>query len=307
MRKRIDWIIRELWSSIPFIWKYLTPNLKYVLRHKSDAIVLSPYLDETLKVFKKDGITTFDLKSLLEINYQNFLDVNDEIQQWMTSQEYMDLKKSSMSENVYNVHYGYNKTYTTESPFMKLALDPNILQFVNSYMGMRSRLFFISAWSNYKLDTYNKPTGPFMWHKDGEDKKQVKFFILLDNLEKNSCSFYYAKGTHVDGHNKVKYSRKEARKTSGRVTDEMLLRSISQEDIVEIFGPKFTAAVADSYGFHKGGKCTKGTRLLLSFGYVSHFPISTGAVDNHPLFKLKDPENLKSEIQRDAVLWNFDY
>jgi hypothetical protein len=82
-------------------------------------------------------------------------------------------------------------------------------------------------------------------------------------------------------------------------------RRLKDDDINRIFppstwrictGPAGTMIVADTLGFHRGGKPTAGTRLLVTFTYTSGTPLVGRAV------RLKGkPVWISSAIQRYAL------
>jgi hypothetical protein len=80
------------------------------------------------------------------------------------------------------------------------------------------------------------------------------------------------------------------------VTDEDIDRLFPRSTWRICTGPAETMILADTLGFHRGGKPTGGIRLLVTFTYTSGTPLFKHAV------RLKgDPVWISSAIERCAI------
>ena len=177
-----------------------------------------------------------------------------------------------------------------ESPLLRVALDRRLLEIVASYLGMWPCLHSVGAWLNYPTPT--AATSSQLWHNDPEDLKIVKAFIYLDEVKADNGPFTYIPGTHPFGRHVARGARCHARRL-----DDAAIRAVFDETEWRVCtGPTHTMILADTLGFHRGGKPTAGTRMLITFTYTSGTPLV------QPSIWLKEtPSWVSLPIQRAAV------
>lgn len=177
-----------------------------------------------------------------------------------------------------------------EHPLLHVALDVKLLEIVAAYLGMWPSLHSVGAWLNYPTD--EPGTSSQLWHHDPEDLKLIKTFIYLEDVGEDNGPFTYLPGTHPFGPN-VGTAAHAPRQGVG---DEQIATLFPASAWRVCAGPAGTMIVADTLGFHRGGKPTAGTRLLVTFTYTSGTPLV------EPALRLKDdPEWISAGIQRWAV------
>ncbi len=150
-----------------------------------------------------------------------------------------------------------------DSPLLKVALDVKLLEIVASYLGLWPCLHAVAGWLNYSTDTPAETSQ--LWHRDPEDLKLVKVFIYLEDVEEAQGPFTYIPNTQPFGSRAPQALKCQAK----RVDDERMRRFFSPERWRVCTGPAGTMILADTVGFHRGGKPTTGTRLLVTFTYTS--------------------------------------
>lgn len=155
-----------------------------------------------------------------------------------------------------------------DSPLLKVALDEKLLEIVASYLGFWPSLYSIAAWLNFPVDVPASKSQ--LWHRDPEDLQTVKVFIYLVDVDEHCGPFSYIPRTHPFGADAIK---------AGRFGDQ---RRIADESMRDVFpptrwrvctGPANTMILADTLGYHRGGKPTAGHRVLITFTYTSGTPI----------------------------------
>lgn len=177
------------------------------------------------------------------------------------------------------------------NPLLKVALDVKLLEIVAAYLGMWPALHSIGGWLNYPTD---EPAAlSQLWHHDPEDLKIIKTFIYLEDVGEENGPFTYVPGTHPFGPNVPKARTQNDRR---RVADEQFTEVFPPNMWRVCTGPAGTMILADTLGYHRGGKPNAGTRLLVTFTYTSGTPLVEHAI------RLKGaPDWLSSAIQRSAV------
>ena len=159
--------------------------------------------------------------------------------------------------------------HALDSPLIRLALDKKLLETVSLYLGLWPRLHAIGAWLNFPTD--GDASEAQLWHRDPEDLRLVKVFIYLNDVNEDRGPFCYIPRTHpfsegaaiVPHHNDNK-----------RITDEEMRSAFSSDNWLTCTGPAKTLILADTVGYHRGGKPNKGTRILVTFTYTSGTPLS---------------------------------
>ena len=156
-----------------------------------------------------------------------------------------------------------------DGPLLRVALDMKLLETVSLYLGLWPCLHSIDAWLNFPTDM--PPAVSQLWHRDPEDLRIIKVFIYLSEVHDRSGPFMYVPRTHPFGTQAGKALQYERKK---RVSDEAMRLVFPETSWRTCTGKPFTMILADTLGYHCGGKPTVGTRTLITFTYTSGTPIT---------------------------------
>src|SRR5262245_14359400 len=158
--------------------------------------------------------------------------------------------------------------HPSDSPLLKLALDRKLLEIVAAYFVMWPRLHAIGSWLNFP--TVNEAKNAQLWHRDPEDLKLIKVFIYLNDIGTDNGPFCYIPRSHPfsSGAGII-----PLHKDDERILDDEMVTVFPKESWIECTGPSNTMIIADTVGFHRGGRVQKGTRLLITFTYTSGKPL----------------------------------
>lgn len=178
-----------------------------------------------------------------------------------------------------------------ESPLLKVALDEKLLEIVASYLGLWPSLYSIAAWLNHPVGAPASLSQ--LWHRDPEDLKIVKAFIYLVDVDEQCGPFTYIPGTHPFGAEVVKATKLERKK---RFEDDRMHRVFPPEAWRVCTGPANTLILADTIGYHRGGRPTAGQRVLITFTYTSGTPIG-----ERTIHVAGTPAWISAPIQRAAL------
>lgn len=178
------------------------------------------------------------------------------------------------------------ETVAVESAYVRLALEPRPIALANAYIGMRSYLRGLELWRN--LPTDEPPKLSQLWHRDWDDRINLKYFLYLSEVTEHHGPFSFAPGTHPRG--------PRALDVRDRLTDEEMAERIPREEWIVCTGEPGTVVIADTCGYHKGGKPERDDRLLWTAQYTS------GGAEAKRNFRLEgvEPENLTID-QRFAI------
>jgi hypothetical protein len=155
---------------------------------------------------------------------------------------------------------GQNPVFDRDDKFIDLALSDEIQRIVCAYFGSFVRMTDMDYWCNIPKD------GPDLysqnWHRDSEDKKLVKMFVWVRDVDMDSGPFHYIPGSHIEGSFDGFYPLK--RLTSQYPPVEKVEEKFSQDQKKTFTGRAGTIVLANTAGIHKGGAPTKHLRLLFT-------------------------------------------
>lgn len=155
---------------------------------------------------------------------------------------------------------------THESPFLRFALDPDLLAAVSGYLGVVPILSAMDIWNSLPSRDLR---GPQRYHCDWADDRQVRVFVYATDVTQNdgplqvidarqSQAVRRAINYHFDGRGPAFQS------------DEAITDSTGDIDSHSIVGPRGTIALLDTCRcFHCGSRLQLGSqpRVVAMFQY----------------------------------------
>jgi hypothetical protein len=171
---------------------------------------------------------------------------------------------------------GMRPVLSAQNEFLGFSLSDEILRIVCSYLDMFCRLLNLEVWCNIPMDGADQFSQ--RWHRDPDDKKQVKTFLYLRDVDQGTGPFCYIPGTHNGGPQaKVLPQTIEV---SNYPPDGAIERLFPLDRRQVCVGKAGTFIFCDTTGFHKGGHALTKSRLLLNSVYMTN----AGAVLNQKRF-----------------------
>lgn len=167
----------------------------------------------------------------------------------------------------------YKEGMEADDPLLEVALDTKLLEIVAAYLGMWPCLHSVDAWLNFPTEA--APELSQLWHRDPEDLQLVKVFIYLSDVGDCSGPFTYVPQTQPFGRKTGAARRLDKHK---RLPDRVMSRVFPPEEWRTCTGPAGTMILADTVGYHRGGKPLAGQRILVTFTYTSGSPITNRAL-----------------------------
>jgi hypothetical protein len=280
-----------------YLWQYAGNGWRTWRRRTT------PALDERSAVIAgelaREGITTGPSEQFLTAAGRSALDeAARDILETSRSPRIQAVAASGASDTgkkdfvVYLVKYPHG--IPADSPLLKVALDPQLLDIVSLYLGFWPCLYAISAWLNFPTAT--PPAKSQLWHRDPEDLRLVKVFIYLADVDEDCGPFTYVPGTHPFSPSAPHVARGRKLKDARRTEDERMERVFDRSEWRVCAGPARTMILADTLGFHRGGRPTSGQRVLATFTYTSRTPVV-----EHKLWVTGMPAWATAPIQRAAL------
>jgi hypothetical protein len=164
--------------------------------------------------------------------------------------------------------------------FVELGLSDRILWPVCAYLGMFARVVDLDLWCH--VPTGRRPYASQRWHRDPDDRRLVKLFLYLRDVDEDTGPFCYIPGSHNGGAFRGIYP--QTMPDSQYPPDGEVEKHFSQEQMLTCTGKAGTVILCDTTGFHKGGHPRGPLRLLFTAAYTSN----AGRLDNVNRYAISD-------------------
>ena len=155
--------------------------------------------------------------------------------------------------------------YEPSTSFMRYALDEETLKTVGGYLGCVPFLQSIELIYSTPIEADKFLHLTHLYHKDKIDKKIVKLFTYITNVDVKCGPFTFLPLSAI------KKAPWYIDKIPGFVTDEILSKHVDLSEAVKFMGPAGSAMMADTTKlFHCGSRCQE-PRLTFVAHYNSGF------------------------------------
>lgn len=187
------------------------------------------------------------------------------------------------------------KPLDLQNPIIAVLLNRSILEIVSLYLNYVPQLYEVYIEKTMPIGEA-APTYSQNWHRDPEEKRTLKVFLYLNNVEKDSGPFIYVKRSHpTGGHMYGKLFPQELPWGSYPTETDVLSRTDESSHYVGTAGAG-TLIFCDTAGIHRGGLATKKPRVMAT----AFFP--SKRYTEKRLFK--SPTKYERDIfHLDSLLW----
>jgi hypothetical protein len=152
--------------------------------------------------------------------------------------------------------------------WLRIGLSPALLDVVSSYLGLWPKLNFVDVWYTVPSPAERQAVASQRWHRDPDDRKLVKAFLYLADVDAGAGPLEYVRGSHGRGPHARRWPGSDLGTASyppeGAVEAEIL-----PADRVSCTGPAGTLVLCDTYGLHRGGFAREHARVLATWAYVT--------------------------------------
>jgi hypothetical protein len=255
-------------------WRYihnLIPTVRYQLHRPTLAGESRRVLDD----LNRDGVAITSVDSLLESSslFAELCSTVSSLEKTLSDE--IAAARVSVGPNGKNTSkpkdylfklLGDRPQLDTNSVFVRFALQKRILQIVNGYYGLFTRLEALNVWKNFA--TSHAPHASQLWHRDPDDPHcTMKVFVYLTDVNTEAGPLVYAAGTHSKGHLRREPAFRYKDGNTPRSDDTQMTEIVTPECWIKCVGEKGTIVFMDGRGFHKGGDARQRDRTV----FVSMF------------------------------------
>jgi hypothetical protein len=178
-----------------------------------------------------------------------------------------------------------------ENPWLKLGISTRLLDIVNTYVGLWSKLSYVDQWYTVPvMDAESERISSQRWHRDYNDQYLVKVFLYMNDVDEGSGPFEYVPRSHIGGDRYSDFFPWAPFGEDLYPPSDELQRRIPPEASRLLTAPAGTMIFCDTTGFHRGGFATEGPRIMGVYNYVSQASLASLAERNFTV----DPGSLPS-------------
>jgi hypothetical protein len=264
----------------PFIYKNIV-NRKY--RPPSFDLKYEPVQQKIIDDLHLNGIAMVHFSELFPIKeFSKLLD-------WIYKNE-GNLKQKNKKKYLYT-YYGTedeSKPIDLDNPFVQFFLSEKLLQVAVSYLGYIPQLYEIFIEKTVPVGDAS-PTYSQNWHRDPEEKKTLKIFLYLNDVNIESGPFTYILRSQPTAKSKLAKLFPQKLPHGSYPDSESIKKSVPDGSYYVATAEKATLIFCDTAGIHKGGHAIKNDRIMAT----AFFPSRKYSIK--PLFKLDNLKNSSHE------------
>jgi ectoine hydroxylase-related dioxygenase (phytanoyl-CoA dioxygenase family) len=170
--------------------------------------------------------------------------------------------------------HSYDSELGLDDPWFRVCTSRRMLDIANSYVGLRTKLEYVDVWYSVPQPGTAVRVASQKWHRDFNDRKLVKAFLYLVDVDETMGPFEYVPGSAGDG----PYAGLWPWEPLGRnyPSQDEFAERVPDASIRTFTAPYGTLIFCDTSGFHRGGLSTTRPRVLATVTYSS--PASRAAL-----------------------------
>jgi hypothetical protein len=191
--------------------------------------------------------------------------------------------------------YSWGVRLGFDDPWLRLGVNPRLLDLANAYLGMWSKLEYVDVW-------YTPPAGgderrsSQRWHRDFNDRHLLKAFLYLVDVDEETGPFEYVPRSAPGGDLERLWPWRPL--GENYPPEEEFAERVDGRSVT-FTAPKGTIIFCNTSGFHRGGFATGKTRVLATWTWDS--PASLKALSERNYVFARDGDAL-TEAQRHALM-----
>ena len=156
-----------------------------------------------------------------------------------------------------------------DDPWLRIALDPTLLDLANTYLGLWSKLEYVDLWYTPPTAVEDRRSSQ-RWHRDYNDRLLLKAFVYLVDVDEEGGPFEYVPSSFPGGPLGDLWPWAPGGKDAYPPGEELDRRLEEAGARIETFAaPRGTLILCNTAGFHRGGFARSKPRALATWTYAS--------------------------------------
>jgi ectoine hydroxylase-related dioxygenase (phytanoyl-CoA dioxygenase family) len=163
--------------------------------------------------------------------------------------------------------HSYDSELGLDDSWYRVCASRRMLDIANSYVGLWTKLEYVDMWYSVPQPGTAERVASQKWHRDFNDRKLVKAFLYLVDVDETMGPFEYVPGSAGDG----PYAGLWPWEPLGRnyPSQDEFSGQVPEASIRTFTAPRGTLIFCDTSGFHRGGLSTTRARVLATVTYSS--------------------------------------
>jgi len=171
-----------------------------------------------------------------------------------------------------------------KNDFIRLSLSTQVLNIVNSYLQLLAKFRGSDLKATIPMPEGSRHYASQQWHRDPEDKRLVKVFLYINDVDESTGPFHYLKYSHDGGKWRNIFPLQPPSGTAKMPPDADDM--IPHQDVLSCVGKAGTLIFCDTSGLHKGGYSMEKTRVMYTSTFTSEASVCPIRYSYAPDFSL---------------------
>ena len=188
-----------------------------------------------------------------------------------------------------------------EAGVQRLMADEVFIAIAEMYLKSLPTIGGVDVWWSARYGNEPASSAAQLFHFDFDAPPAwLKLFVYVTDVGPDNGPHVYVKGSH-----RADIAPARALRARGytRISDEQMTAAFGQAALTSITGPRGTAFLADTRGFHKGTLPTAGHRLIAQLLYCS--PVFSEHGVAHPISEIVEPALVASSSKMPRIYDRF--
>ena len=163
--------------------------------------------------------------------------------------------------------HSYGVELGLDDPWFRACASKRMLDVANTFLGLWSKLEYVDVWYSRPQPDEADRVSSQRWHRDFNDRRLVKAFLYLVDVDEGTGPFQYVPGSAPGGRHGDAWPWRPL--GENYPPEDELERRVAADGARVFTGPKGTLLFCNTAGFHRGGFATEKPRVLATATYSS--------------------------------------
>jgi len=277
--------LREWW---PYWYNIINKGARDLYR--SNPVTLSSLEQKLVDELSTTGITTSTLEELF--GEEHTLEVLRAYTKSLPAPkgDEIAMKKEGFQTRLWSV----KPELDFSNPYLRLALDQRVFNVTHAYMKMWTKLKYYDLAITHTVTENAQAQYSQRWHRDPEEKRMVKLFIYLTDVDDGCGPFTFVPGS-VWGQEPYGDLFPQKPPAGSYMDDATFDKEVPKSAQRMMTGKAGTIILCDTSGLHRGGYATKNDRTMFTAFYSA--PSHSHGVWYSPKNGSSIPKDASKEVE----------
>jgi hypothetical protein len=161
--------------------------------------------------------------------------------------------------------YSWGVDLGLDDPWLRLGVNPRLLDLANAYLRMWSKLEYVDVWYTPAAGGDERRSSQ-RWHRDFNDRHLLKAFVYLVDVDEDTGPFEYVPRSAPGGELEKLWPWRPL--GENYPPDDEFAKAVDDRSVT-FTAPKGTIIFCNTSGFHRGGFAKGNSRVLATLTWDS--------------------------------------